>query len=62
MILGNKKNQVVSLEAACFVMNLQCAQHISLGCVPREFYFSFLKGEHLLKSATKNIICVRQTN
>jgi hypothetical protein len=50
MTIGNKKNQVVSLEAACFVSNLKCAQHISLGCAPREFYFSFLKGEHLLNN------------
>jgi hypothetical protein len=43
---GNKENQVVSLEAAGFVLNLKCAQHISLGCAPREIYFSLLKGEH----------------
>ena len=41
---GNKKNQVVSLETACFVSNLKCAQHITLRCAPREFYFLFLKG------------------
>jgi len=39
---GNKKNQVVSLAIACYVPNLKCA--------PREFYFLFLKGGHLLKS------------
>jgi hypothetical protein len=43
---GNKKNQVVSLEAACFVSNLKHVQHISLGSAPREFYYSFLKGEY----------------
>jgi hypothetical protein len=41
---GDKKNQVVSLEAACFVSNLKRAQHMSLGCAPSEFYFAFLKG------------------
>jgi hypothetical protein len=41
---GSKKNQVVSLEAACFVLNLKRAQHITLRCAMREFYFSFLKG------------------
>ena len=45
---GNKKNQVVSIEAACFVSDLKLAQHISLGCAHREFYFLFLTGEHLL--------------
>jgi len=40
---GNKKNQVVSSETACFVSNLKRAQHIILRCAPREFYFSFLK-------------------
>jgi hypothetical protein len=44
MTIGDKKNQVVSLEAARFVSNLQRAQRMSLGCAPREFYFSFLKG------------------
>jgi hypothetical protein len=39
----NKKNQVVSLEAACFVSNLERAQHISLGCAPTEFYFFIFK-------------------
>jgi metal-dependent HD superfamily phosphatase/phosphodiesterase len=43
---GNKKNQVVYLEAACFVSNLKRAQHISLGCAPREFYYSVLKEEY----------------
>jgi hypothetical protein len=47
---GNKKNQVVSLEAACFVSNLKRVEHISLGCAPTEIYFTFLKGEHLLNS------------
>jgi len=42
---GSKKNQVVSLEAACFVSNLKCVQHITLRCAPREFYFLFLKGK-----------------
>jgi hypothetical protein len=50
MTIANKKNQVVSLEAACSLSNLQHAQHITLGCAPREFYFAFLKGEHLLNS------------
>ena len=36
---GNKKNQVMSLETACFVSNVKHAQHISLGCAPREIYF-----------------------
>jgi hypothetical protein len=36
---GNKKNQVVSLQTACYVPNLKCVQRISLGCAPREFYF-----------------------
>jgi hypothetical protein len=47
---GNKKNKVVSLEVASFVLNLRHVQHISLGHAPREFYFSFLKGEHLLNT------------
>jgi hypothetical protein len=42
--IQHKKNHVVSLEATCFVSNLKHAQHISFGCAPREFYFSFLKG------------------
>jgi len=56
--LGNKKNKVVSLEAACFISNPNRAQHISLGCAPREFYFSFLKGEHLLNSQSRRTILV----
>jgi hypothetical protein len=58
MTIGNKKNQVVSLEAACSVSNLERAQHVSLGCATREFYFSFLKGEHLLKSQSLRTLFV----
>jgi hypothetical protein len=57
MTIGNKKNQVVSLEADCFVSKLELVQHISLRCAPREFYFSLLKGEHLLNSQSWRTLC-----
>ena len=53
---GNKKNQVMSLETSCFVSNVKHVQDISLGCAPREIYFSFLKGEYLLNTQSRRAV------
>ena len=58
---GTMKNRVPSLETVRFLPNLKHAQHISLGCAPREFYFLFLKAEHLLNSQSqRTLFCIKQ--
>jgi len=64
IMTGNKKNQVVSLETACFVSNLKRAQHITLRCAKREFYFSILKRGTFIEvsqSVMKDKISIHQT-